>query len=571
MAMKRDLVLLTLLGLLAYLPGLASLPVIDRDEARYAQSVVQMVETGDYIDIRLQDEPRYKKPVGAYWAQVAAIFATGQADDIRAGERPIWAQRLPSVLGALIAVWATYLTGQALFGRREAFVGAALLAVSVSLVFEAHQAKTDALLVGACAVALYGLVKGRAWPLWLAIGAGVLVKGPVIVGVMGLAVASLSLIFRIPGLVSRCAAAGSRAVESEDSNRPVVIHSSSRPRVRPGDTALLRPHLRPLPILVTLAFVLPWFIAISVVSDGAFYSEALGRDFGGKLGFAQESHGGPPGYYLLTALLMWWPGVLALPVAAVWSWRERQTPAVALLLCWLVPMWLVLEFVPTKLPHYTLPLYPALALLCGAAWVRTAEGDERKWRKLGGVLFAPGAFAVAFLAASGALATSEGAMFVARLALFGVLLFTLGAALRQYVRYASTGPVFIAGGLAAASVFTLGNSAFRAFTGDISTALAQEAGDARIVTQVYREPSLAYLAGTGTRLDLCRIEPGDFIVVVEVTLVPTCASSGLYMTGINYADGSPVTLNAFRTDACEPETLTRWAREQADPTLDCGE
>ena len=195
--MKRDLILLTLLGLLAYLPGLASLPVIDRDEARYAQSVVQMVETGDYIDIRLQDQPRYKKPVGAYWAQVAAISTTGQADDIRRGERPIWAQRLPSVLGALVAVWATYLAGLALFGRREAFVGAALLAVSVSLVFEAHQAKTDALLAGACAVALYGLVKGRAWSFWLAIGAGVLVKGPVIVGVVGLAVVTLILVQKL--------------------------------------------------------------------------------------------------------------------------------------------------------------------------------------------------------------------------------------------------------------------------------------------------------------------------------------------------------------------------------------
>ena len=568
--MKRDLVLLTLLGLLAYLPGLASLPVIDRDEARYAQSVVQMVETGDYIDIRLQDEPRYKKPVGAYWAQVAAIFATGQADDIRAGERPIWAQRLPSVLGALVAVWATYLAGLALFGRREAFVGAALLAVSVSLVFEAHQAKTDALLAGACAVALYGLVKGRAWPFWVAVGAGVLVKGPVIVGVVGLAVLSVIVMNRIlgPDLGSR---AGLREDRDEEPTGPVVMHSVPLSRVKLGKAEALKPLLRPLPILVTLALVLPWFVAIGIVSDGAFYTEALGRDFGGKLGSAQESHGGPPGYYLLTTLLMWWPGVLALPVAAVWSWRERRTSAVALLLCWLVPMWIVLELVPTKLPHYTLPLYPALALLCGAAWVRMAEEDERKLRKLGGVLFAPGAFAVAFLAASGTLATSEGAMFVARLALFGVLLFALSSALRRYVRYASPGPILVAGGLAAASVFVLGTSAFRAFTGDLSNALAREAGDARVVTQAYREPSLVYLAGTGTRLDLCRLEPGDRLIVMDEQIpTPSCATTSLYSAGVNYADGNAVTLRSLRTDACEPETLSRWAREQADPTLDCG-
>ena len=32
-----------------------------------------------------------------------------------------------------------------------------------------------------------------------------------------------------------------------------------------------------------------------------------------------------------------------------------------------MPAWVILELLPTKLPHYPLPLYPALAMLCGAA------------------------------------------------------------------------------------------------------------------------------------------------------------------------------------------------------------
>jgi len=48
-------------------------PPIDRDEARFAQATKQMVETGDYVDIRFQDEVRYKKPVGIYWMQAAAV------------------------------------------------------------------------------------------------------------------------------------------------------------------------------------------------------------------------------------------------------------------------------------------------------------------------------------------------------------------------------------------------------------------------------------------------------------------------------------------------------------------
>src|SRR5215469_3001 len=56
-----------------YLPGIASLPVTDRDEARFAQSSKQMLETGNFVDIRFQAEPRYKKPIGIYWLQSAAV------------------------------------------------------------------------------------------------------------------------------------------------------------------------------------------------------------------------------------------------------------------------------------------------------------------------------------------------------------------------------------------------------------------------------------------------------------------------------------------------------------------
>ena len=62
------------------LPGLSSLPVIDRDEARFAQASVQMADTNDLLNIRFQDEARNKKPAAAYWAQTAMIkvFAAGR-------------------------------------------------------------------------------------------------------------------------------------------------------------------------------------------------------------------------------------------------------------------------------------------------------------------------------------------------------------------------------------------------------------------------------------------------------------------------------------------------------------
>ena len=69
----RAVAMLVLVSCLAFLPGFFQIPPIDRDEARFAQATKQMLESGDYVDIRFQDENRYKKPVGIYWLQAAVV------------------------------------------------------------------------------------------------------------------------------------------------------------------------------------------------------------------------------------------------------------------------------------------------------------------------------------------------------------------------------------------------------------------------------------------------------------------------------------------------------------------
>jgi len=93
------LTILALLALLMFLPAFSALPVTDRDEARFLQASRQMVQSGDPIDIRFQDAPRYKKPVGIYWAQSAAALLSGEAEDAQ-----VWVWRLPSLIGAVAAV-----------------------------------------------------------------------------------------------------------------------------------------------------------------------------------------------------------------------------------------------------------------------------------------------------------------------------------------------------------------------------------------------------------------------------------------------------------------------------------
>ena len=74
----RVYAILTLLCALLYLPGLTSIPPTDRDEARFMQATKQMIETGDYINIHFQDEPRNKKPAGIHWLQTAAVKIAGR-------------------------------------------------------------------------------------------------------------------------------------------------------------------------------------------------------------------------------------------------------------------------------------------------------------------------------------------------------------------------------------------------------------------------------------------------------------------------------------------------------------
>src|SRR5947208_10517780 len=128
---------------------MAAIPPLDRDEARFAQATRQMLETGDFLRIRFQDEARNKKPAGIYWLQAVSVsaFSTPAAT-------AIWPYRLPSLLGGIAAVLLTFGIGGALFDgasekQRIAAISAVLLASALGTVAEVHIAKHDATLLAA--------------------------------------------------------------------------------------------------------------------------------------------------------------------------------------------------------------------------------------------------------------------------------------------------------------------------------------------------------------------------------------------------------------------------------------
>src|SRR5438094_2847870 len=143
----RPYLVLAGLCLALYLPGIAAIPPLDRDEARFAQATRQMLASGDYLHIRFQNEARNKKPAGIYWLQAAAVAAFSSAE-----ATAIWPYRVPSLIGATAAVLLVFAVGAALFAdrpapRRTAAIAAVLLASAIGVIVEAHIAKADAALL----------------------------------------------------------------------------------------------------------------------------------------------------------------------------------------------------------------------------------------------------------------------------------------------------------------------------------------------------------------------------------------------------------------------------------------
>ncbi len=142
----RSIAFLLVCGLLYFLPGFFNIPPVDRDETRFAQATKQMVETGDFVDIRFQDDVRYKKPVGIYWLQ-SAVVETASKLGLQRAQIRIWLYRIPSLIGAIGAVLMTYWTALGFVTRRGAVLAGLIMCSSVLLGAEARLAKTDAMLL----------------------------------------------------------------------------------------------------------------------------------------------------------------------------------------------------------------------------------------------------------------------------------------------------------------------------------------------------------------------------------------------------------------------------------------
>ncbi len=333
---------LVVLALTLNLAGNDRTGLWDRDEPRYAVSVREMRQRGDWLFPTFNGEPRYHKPILIYWLMGLSTAL--------AGDNPFGARLVSAIAGAgtVLGVWVL---GRRMLGSAGGRLAALVYATAPIAVAEAKLATTDAtlaLLLLGCQICLERLGR-RPSPIaagcfWACLALAVLTKGPI--GPVLVAVSSLLAWWW---------------------GWPAVTWS--RLHWRRGLATL---------IVVTA----PWYIAITIASHGEFLRFAVGKQIVHRLASDMEAHGGFLGYYPVVSTVVFYPWSALIPAALVAAWsRRRANPHLAFLLGWVIGPLVLLECFRTKLIHYYLPAFPACALL--VAWlVQSVAADGvniRRW------------------------------------------------------------------------------------------------------------------------------------------------------------------------------------------------
>lgn len=344
---------LTALTLAVLLPGTARLPLLDRDEPRFATATREMAEREDWIVPTFNGDYRFDKPILIYWFMRSTYAAVGQGE---------FGARLPSVFSAVALVLLTAWAGRRWLGGLCGAGAGAALATCLQFFIHGRLALADMLMIACVTLAQIALgelllreeespapaARRWRWALWLALAAGFLAKGPI-----AWAVPLLGLIL-LRGAFWR----------------------------------------RPLPwrslgagwgVGVMLLLIAAWGVPALLLTKGEFFNVGVGKHVveRGLEGFNERGYS--PFFYLVSAPLSLFPWVVALPLAVLGA-RRRWDARVAWLVSWAVAPYLIFSFYATQLPHYVLPGFPAIFLLMAAGWEQSAGFWHRAARKLAWVL-----------------------------------------------------------------------------------------------------------------------------------------------------------------------------------------
>ncbi len=343
-----------------YIKGIGSYGLWDPWEPKYAQTVREMIDRGDYLTPYFNGEIRWTKPILIYWLIILPTKIFGNNE---------FSARLPSCIAAIFGVLVTYYFLRKLKGRKTGLMGACILATLPQYFFLARQAMPDMLLAAFLAAAMGFFALGRFQKeqsrfhfilFYVSLGIATLAKGPLAIVITFSAV---FLFFLVDFPYSK-------------------IDSIESARVEVGRWLALY-HIN-LFFIILVAVAGPWYIAIYMKHGGTFIKsfliwENINRFFGSLRG-----HSGTVDFYIKTLFHGMFPWGSFLPVGLLfYFWGEKENSESFKIrwyfLAWFIAIFLVLTFCVTKQQHYLLPITPSIAVIVALMWEQYFKVKPAFW------------------------------------------------------------------------------------------------------------------------------------------------------------------------------------------------
>lgn len=337
----RNFVLVFLGALLLNLAGTWTIPLVDRDEPRFSEASREMRERSDYVIPFFNDKYRFDKPAFIYWAQIATYSVFGEND---------FAARFPSAVAAALTALLLFAWGRRLGSERIGWWAAIIFTLCLQVFVHGKAAVADMCLVffvTAAHWAGYELLSDslggepmstenrrfRGWRIifYLALGFAFLAKGPL-------------------GWL------------------PLLTVISTKLFLR--GNSLTRRFWFVTGMLGALAIVCTWGIPALIRTNGEFFKVGIGRHVVERSFNVMEGHGANSWntylaampFYFVTVFISFFPWSIKLPALTKHLWRKRDATD-NYLISGILIVFVIMSLVKTKLPHYTLPAFPLLALL----------------------------------------------------------------------------------------------------------------------------------------------------------------------------------------------------------------
>lgn len=314
------------------------------DEGRNAEKAREILVLNDWITPHENFHPVLDKPIFFYWLVALAykLFAVSEGP-----------ARLPSALGALGCAGLIYSFARSHWGRWEALWAALILLTSTEFFLLSRIVIFDMTLTLCQTLALTAFFEAahsenarrrRVWCalMYIALGGGTLIKG--LIGVI------------VPGMV-------------------IFFYLVLGKRWQ----ILRRIYLIPGALLF-LAVVLPWYLKAEAHNPG-YLSYYVWQEHFGRYATADFDRTEPWYYFILVALIGFFPWTFLLPPVVQDAWKNRRDDKTLFLILWIILPFLFFSVSHSKLPHYILPIFPPLAILTGIMLVRFYRDDPAKLRR----------------------------------------------------------------------------------------------------------------------------------------------------------------------------------------------